>query len=160
MTFSVTHTSRGTTSHVQPSVSIIIVFVQSTMMFARQSTRALASASFRSTVGRKQLSTSRTLVSRLDKSTSIRRTSLRHKSTAAAAVAVDYDDEIVTDSTIGHAAAAQVAVKLDKSHEEAWMANLGRGNDNEWLSGPRPEEWFTGIAPSNCPGKSIIMTGE
>lgn len=123
-------------------------------MFARQSTRALAAASLRSTAGRKQLSTSRKLATRLRKtSTRVRRktTVSRHKSTAAAVV--DYEDDVFTDSSIGHAAAAEARTNMDKSHEEAWMINLGRGNENEWLTGPRSEEWFTGLAPSKCPGK-------
>ena len=33
------------------------------------------------------------------------------------------------------------------------MINLGRGNNDEWLLGPRDEdEWFTGLKPSTCPG--------
>lgn len=37
---------------------------------------------------------------------------------------------------------------------ESWRINVGRGNDNAWLMGPRnDQEWFTGIAPNeNCPG--------
>lgn len=38
------------------------------------------------------------------------------------------------------------------SHEEAWMINLGRGNDNEWLTGPREDAWYTGVHPRDCPG--------
>jgi len=39
------------------------------------------------------------------------------------------------------------------SHEEAWMINLGRSDNNEWLTGPRdPDEWFTGKQPKICPG--------
>eukprot|EP00536_Pseudo-nitzschia_multiseries_P011021 jgi/Psemu1/289448/fgenesh1_pg.356_\ len=39
------------------------------------------------------------------------------------------------------------------SHEEAWMINLGRSDNNEWLTGPRdPDEWFTGKQPEICPG--------
>lgn len=39
------------------------------------------------------------------------------------------------------------------SHEEAWMINLGRDDNNTWLTGPRDsDEWFTGKQPSICPG--------
>jgi len=42
---------------------------------------------------------------------------------------------------------------VPKTHFEDWMVNLGRGRDNEWLSGPRPKEWFTGLNPELCPGR-------
>ena len=139
--------------------SIVLTQLQRylTMMFARQSTRALAAASLRSSAGRKQLSTSQKLALRLRK-TSIRQTSTvsRHKSTAAAALTEDYEDDLLLDSTIGQRAAAEARTSLHKAHDEAWMINLGRGNDNEWLTGPRPEEWFTGLSPSKCPGKCAI----
>ena len=36
---------------------------------------------------------------------------------------------------------------------EAWAANLGRGNDDAWLNGPRSEDWYTGVPPTQlCPG--------
>ena len=39
------------------------------------------------------------------------------------------------------------------SYEEAWMINLGRDKNNEWLSTQRDaDEWFTGVKPSLCPG--------
>ncbi|KAL7564184.1 hypothetical protein ACA910_021614 [Epithemia clementina (nom. ined.)] len=34
----------------------------------------------------------------------------------------------------------------------AWKQNLGRGQDDAWLKGPRPHSWFTGLHPKNCPG--------
>lgn len=52
----------------------------------------------------------------------------------------------------GHAAAAAIRTSTGKSHEEAWMINLGRGKENAWLTGPRSDEWFTGVVPANCPG--------
>ena len=39
-----------------------------------------------------------------------------------------------------------------RSVQEAWMVNLGRG-DEKWLTGPRDKEWFTGMAPDTCPGE-------
>ncbi len=40
-----------------------------------------------------------------------------------------------------------------RGYEEDWMINLGRSDNNEWLSGPRdPDEWFTGKQPKICPG--------
>lgn len=64
----------------------------------------------------------------------------------------DSDDEEDTNKFHGHAEAAKV--RSTHSHAEAWMVNLGRGDNNEWLLGPRDaDEWFTGLKPSNCPGK-------
>jgi hypothetical protein len=80
-------------------------------------------------------------------------TLLRFKSSAALAE-VDDTEELFTGHTEGHAAAAEARNKLDTSHEEAWMINLGRGSNNQWLTGPRDEEWFTGLPPAQCPGKS------
>jgi len=84
----------------------------------------------------------------------------RLKSTQALSA---YDTEEEEDSlldvrTKGFAAAAELraiqqSTETSLSHEEAWMINLGRGDDNEWLTGPRAEEWFTGIHPRICPGK-------
>jgi len=64
--------------------------------------------------------------------------------------------EIVGDFHKGYAASSRL--KFDKSQSgqqpEAWMINLGRGDDNDWLSQPRdPKEWFTGKEPRACPGK-------
>ena len=44
---------------------------------------------------------------------------------------------------------------VERSRQEAWMVNLGRGDD-EWLSGPRDVDWFTGIEPSACPGEYLM----
>lgn len=46
-----------------------------------------------------------------------------------------------------------------RSHQEAWMVNLGRG-DEEWLSKPRSGEWFTGMEPSVCPGEYHFVYDE
>lgn len=43
----------------------------------------------------------------------------------------------------------------ERSHQEAWMVNIGRG-DEAWLSGPRHSDWFTGLEPIACPGKSVF----
>jgi len=32
------------------------------------------------------------------------------------------------------------------------MINLGRNGDNEWLTGDRPIDWYTGMHPLDCPG--------
>jgi hypothetical protein len=77
----------------------------------------------------------------------------RFKSTMAA-----YDEEGEDDSIDyrhqGHVAAAKArASDAVKSHDEAWRINLGRDGDNEWLTGPRDQDWFTGVAPRECPGK-------
>jgi len=34
------------------------------------------------------------------------------------------------------------------------MINLGRNGDNEWLTGDRPIDWYTGMHPLDCPGES------
>jgi 5-histidylcysteine sulfoxide synthase/putative 4-mercaptohistidine N1-methyltranferase len=48
------------------------------------------------------------------------------------------------------------------SQEETWRVNVGRADNNEWLTGPRdPDEWFTGKQPKICPGvdgKEIIRS--
>ena len=69
----------------------------------------------------------------------------------------DDDEGIVEDSlskrSHGHAEGVKARGRMEFSHEEAWMINLGRGNNDEWLLGPRDEdEWFTGLKPSICPG--------
>lgn len=87
-------------------------------------------------------------------STSVLHQWVREKSSSAAMAEEEIIDEQSFSGNIeGHSAAAEATSNMQKSNEEAWMINLGRGNNNEWLTGPRPEEWFTGLAPSECPGK-------
>ena len=78
----------------------------------------------------------------------------RWKSTMAAAYSDSEDDEEefeTLDRSHGHAEAVKARSAL--SHEEAWMVNLGRDDNNEWLLGPRDaDDWFTGLKPSICPG--------
>jgi hypothetical protein len=133
---------------------------QLTMMFAGHSTRALAAATLRSAAYKKQfLSTSTKLALTLRSNRNRSSTTLRHKFTVlrnkstAAALTDDAYGDVLNGHSSGHAAAMKARVSMDKSHEEAWMINIGRGNENEWLSGPRPQEWFTGLSPSKCPGK-------
>jgi len=85
----------------------------------------------------------------------------RWKSTAAAFVD-DYDsnpeDVILDPRSKGFSDAAEIlassnADMLVASYEEAWMINLGRGNDHAWLNGPRDDFWWTGVHPRECPGK-------
>jgi hypothetical protein len=52
----------------------------------------------------------------------------------------------------GHAAAATQLAASARSLDEAWMINLGRQDDNNWLSKPREDDWWTGVHPRNCPG--------
>ena len=73
----------------------------------------------------------------------------RFKSTVAA---YESDEEELEHRTKGLAAAAALGA-APKSHEEAWMVNLGRNHDNELLLGPRDLKWFTGLPPIECPGK-------
>ena len=68
----------------------------------------------------------------------------------------------LTGNVEGYQAAAAAGGgggKLKTSHQEAWMINLGRANDNEWLTGPRSEDWYTGLPPSKCPGKLNTSCG-
>ena len=87
----------------------------------------------------------------------------RFKSTAASAFSASdddddedngsHDDKLVFRSE-GHKLAAEYRADQHRAYEEPWMINLGRGNDNAWLMGPRKdEEWFTGLAPRSCPGR-------
>jgi hypothetical protein len=62
------------------------------------------------------------------------------------------DDE--EDSKRSHGHAEGVKARNTLSHDEAWMVNIGRHDNDAWLLGPRDEdEWFTGLKPSICPGK-------
>jgi len=70
--------------------------------------------------------------------------------------AYDSDEEELEYRTKGFAAAAALGA-THKSHEEAWMVNLGRNQDNEWLLRPRDSKWFTGLPPSECPGKCCMI---
>jgi len=75
----------------------------------------------------------------------------RWKSTMAAYTDSEVEEEIVWNKSHGHAEALKVRSTLSN---EAWMVNLGRGDNNEWLLGSRnPDEWFTGLKPTLCPGK-------
>ncbi len=78
------------------------------------------------------------------------------------------DDETDSFSTTDHEYVDGNAEKPDtirntarntnRGHEESWMINLGRSDNNEWLTGPRdPDEWFTGKQPKICPG---VDTGD
>lgn len=67
----------------------------------------------------------------------------------------DYDFEPALESrpSQGHAAAASAeGASGAKSHVEAWTINLGRKNDNAWLTGDREDKWWTGVHPRDCPG--------
>ena len=63
-----------------------------------------------------------------------------------------------------NAAAASSGVKSSSSpsllaQQEAWMINLGRDDNDQWLTGPRdPNEWFTGVQPSECPGVEKVVS--
>lgn len=82
----------------------------------------------------------------------------RWKSTMASQDEFSDEDEEV-DRSQGHAEAAMARAKTVHSHEESWMINLGRDGDNEWLLGPRdPDDWFTGLKPTVCPGKIYSLS--
>ena len=74
----------------------------------------------------------------------------RSKSTAAASTIFedseeeDNDDEAYTGGNVVDG----------KAHVEEWMINLGRDNGeiDAWLTGARPDDWWTGPHPKDCPG--------
>lgn len=74
---------------------------------------------------------------------------IRNKSSGAAFCHQIEEDD---DALSLYDAAKTSGSGIGRSHQEAWMVNLGRG-DNEWLDGPRGSAWFTGLEPSVCPGK-------
>lgn len=81
--------------------------------------------------------------------------SIKRWQSSTAAVSYDSDSDGGDDLEIrskGFAAAQELRTTEKLSRQEAWMINLGRDNDNEWLTGPREEEWFTGVHPLDCPG--------
>ena len=82
----------------------------------------------------------------------------RFKSTEA--LEDDYDGEL-TYRYKGHMSASALRVLhpttpvQDHDTNGPWTINLGRGNENAQLTGPRnPDEWFTGLAPHQSPGFS------
>jgi hypothetical protein len=82
----------------------------------------------------------------------------RWKSTMASQDEFSDEDEEI-DRSQGHAEAVVARAKTVHSHEESWMINLGRDGDNEWLLGPRdPDDWFTGLKPTVCPGKIYSLS--
>jgi len=120
----------------------------------------------------KPFSTITTMMTTPMTSTTMSPTPRRFKSSQAAATVVtdsesDTDDEMTRGVSFhryeGHASAAATLLSSTHSttkhaYEEPWMINLHRGNNNEWLSGPRNEkEWFTGLAPRDCPGKGELL---
>lgn len=83
----------------------------------------------------------------------------RWKSTAVASYDSDSDGggDDLEIRTKGFVAAAQLRTAEKLSHDEDWMINLGRSNENEPLIGPRNGEWFTGLEPRNCPGTFFLF---
>lgn len=77
----------------------------------------------------------------------------RNKSSCAA-----IDHEVVGSGIGGNNGTAKVGSHAGvdgRCYQEAWMVNLGRGDD-AWLSGPRNADWYTGLHPTVCPGKYEI----
>lgn len=136
----------------------------SRMMLGRRVTTKTMLDVIRS-VGRNRNASNRSLITVSTSKTPIRHfnrrvlpvsTTLRNKSTAAAATDLEEDHlHAASGNAQGHAAAAEARNELNNSHAESWMINLGRGTNNQWLTGPRSEDWFTGLPPSQCPGKSL-----
>ena len=77
---------------------------------------------------------------------------IRSKSSGAAFSHSIEDDDVSYDTTTASANGGGVG----RSHQEAWMVNLDRG-DNEWLCRPRTSDWYTGLEPSICPGKFYMF---
>jgi len=78
----------------------------------------------------------------------------RAKSSCAASINHDVDEgdgEDINGAAIGRTHSGVGG----RSYQEAWMVNLGRGDD-AWLSGPRSADWFTGLHHTVCPGKCIL----
>jgi len=77
----------------------------------------------------------------------------RWKSTMASYTDSDDEGDESFGASAGHAQAAKARNMNSFSHEEAWMINLGREDNNAWLTGTRDaDEWFTGLKPEICPG--------
>jgi hypothetical protein len=70
---------------------------------------------------------------------------VRSKSSGAASKVQCDDDDFVNGARV-----------VERCVQEAWMVNLGRG-DEEWLTGPRSGDWFTGVAPDVCPGEFYVL---
>jgi 5-histidylcysteine sulfoxide synthase len=86
----------------------------------------------------------------------------RWKSTMASHSDSDSDEDNDDDDEVNTATTRNIVEGGALSHEEAWMINLGRSDNNKWLTGPRdPDEWFTGKQPKLCPGvdaKEIVRS--
>lgn len=86
----------------------------------------------------------------------------RWKSTMASHSDSDSDEDNDDDDEVNTATTRNTVEGGALSHEEAWMINLGRSDNNKWLTGPRdPDEWFTGKQPKLCPGvdaKEIVRS--
>lgn len=91
----------------------------------------------------------------------------RSKSSMAALIDDHDEDAMESDNTSllshpsqGHAAAVEATMTTTtttKSHAEAWAINLGRNDDNVWLTGSRPDKWWTGVHPRDCSGTFFFV---
>ena len=54
-----------------------------------------------------------------------------------------YEEEEETRNT--------TSTHASSTDKDAWKKNLGRESE-DWLLGPRADDWFTGLPPSQCPG--------
>lgn len=79
----------------------------------------------------------------------------RAKSSCAASINHDVDGEDINGAAI--IGRTHAGVLGGRSYQEAWMVNLGRGDD-AWLPGPRSADWFTGLHPTVCPGKCTLLS--
>lgn len=76
----------------------------------------------------------------------------QYSSAAEAATTTTTTTDAIATSLQKGGAAPVLAHLPDAAAVGAWMINLGRNDDNEWLTGPRGREWFTGVHPRECPG--------
>jgi len=82
---------------------------------------------------------------------------IKTRSKSSVAYAEDDDYEFTGLVVENHPSKSDAAVtshadSVAKSHVEAWMINLGRNNDDSWLTGDREDKWWTGVHPRECPG--------
>jgi hypothetical protein len=78
-------------------------------------------------------------------------TTTRHKSSVA------YEEMVVVDEVVDeHGVLDNSPLPSSDPFLEAWRVNLGRRPaDPTWLTGARPEHWWTGCHPRATPGKCL-----
>ena len=139
-------------------------FLSSFRQLTRASKRHFWTGSGKAATGAKKFSLRRADVALHHRSLVVRglastaTTTKRGKSSLAVLDDSDEEEDVLESilrnhPSRGHAAAAADVASALKSHDEAWMINLGRNDDNIWLSKPREDHWWTGVHPRDCPGR-------